>query len=104
MTVRYPGHMVQTRPQAAVLCVTVALVVLPLAVWRAVAQPAGVGVALVVLAAAPFVIAFQAWRFLVAEERVHQEPTPGMVFVFRFMANTPLTWGALLIVILAGLF
>ena len=104
MAVRYPGHMVHTRPQAAALCVTVALVVLPLAIWRAAAQPAGVGITLVALAAAPFVIAFQAWRFLNAEERVHQEPTPGMLFVFRLLASTPLTVGALLVVLLLGLF
>lgn len=103
MTVRYPNHLVRTRPQAARLCVMLALVLLPFAVRRGAVQPVGVGMALIVLTAAPFVVAFQCWRFLEAQERVHQEPTPEMMFVFRFLANTPLTFGAVLLVLLAGL-
>lgn len=104
MVVRYPGHLARTRRQATWLCVVLALVLTPLVVWKAASQPPGVAIALLMLTAAPFAIAFRTWRFLEAQERVHQEPTPEMIFVFPFLASTPLTWGALLLVILIGLF
>jgi hypothetical protein len=100
MVVRYSGHMVRTRPQAAWLGALMLSALLPLIVWRALTQPVLVSMALAMLAMAPFAIAYQAWRFLAEQERVHAEPTPGMLFAFRFLANTPLTFGALLIVLL----
>jgi hypothetical protein len=101
--VRYRGHLARTRQQAVWQNLLIAFVLLPLAIWRASTQPFGVAVGLVLLATAPFVIAYQAWRFLAFEERVHQEATPEMLFVFRFLANTPLTFGALTFVILLGI-
>ena len=103
MTVRYPGHWLKTRQQAMWQAVALLIVLLPLAAWRASTQPFTVGLALVMLTLAPFVIAYQAWRFLGQQEQAHEQPTPGMIFVFRFAANAPLTFGALLFVLLASL-
>jgi hypothetical protein len=103
MDVRYPGHLVRTRRHAAWLAVAEALVLAPLAMWSAAAQALPVAIVLVMLTAGPFVLAFEAWRFLDAQERVHQEPTPGMMFAFRLLASTPLTMGALMLVLLIEL-
>jgi hypothetical protein len=103
MAVRYSGHMVRTRRQAAWLDVALLLALLPAVAWRLSTQPIGVAIAMAMLTAAPFVTAYQSWRFLERQERVHQEPTPEMHFIFRFLANTPLTLGALLLVILVGI-
>jgi len=103
MAVRYPGHWLRTRQQAVWQDVALLTVLLPLALWRATTQPIGVGIGLVMLTAAPFAIAYHAWRFLDHQERVHEEPTPGMIFAFRFLVSTPLTIGGLLFVVLTGL-
>jgi uncharacterized membrane protein len=103
MAVRYTGHMVRTRQQAAALSVVMLLVLLPLAAWRFTTEPLPAAFALFMLTLAPFAIAYQSWRFLEAQERVHQQPTPEMIFVFRFVANTPLTFGGLLFIVLVAL-
>lgn len=103
MAVIYQGHWLRTRQQAVWQDLTLLLVLLPLAAWRATNQPLAVAIGLVMLTIAPFALAFQAWRFLDEQERVHEEPTPGMKFAFRFLANTPLTFGALLFVVLVNL-
>ena len=64
MAVQYPGHWLRTRQQAAWQSVALLLVLLPLAVWRASTQPIGMGIGVVMLTMAPFVLAYQAWRFL----------------------------------------
>jgi uncharacterized membrane protein len=103
MAMQYQGHWLRTRRQALWQDVALFVVLLPLALWRATTQPIGAGIGLVVLTLAPFAIAYQTWRFLEQQERVHEEPTAEMQFVFRFLVNTPLTFGALLLVVLAGL-
>ncbi|HEX6163082.1 MAG TPA: hypothetical protein VFZ31_06945 [Vicinamibacterales bacterium] len=103
MAVQYSGHMVRTRQQAVWQNTVVLLVLLPIAAWRLSAQPIGAAVGLSLLALAPFALAYQAWRFLQAQEVLHQEPTPEMTFVFRFLANTPLTFGGLMLVVLSAL-
>lgn len=103
MAVHYPDHWLRTRQQAVWQNVALLLVLLPLAAWRATTQPLGVGIGLALLTLAPFALAYQAWRFLEQQERVHEDPTPGMIFVFRFLVNTPLTLGALLLVVLSSL-
>jgi uncharacterized membrane protein len=103
MAVRYSGHFLRTRRQAAVQCVVLALALLPLVAWRFTTQPLTAAFALAMLALGPFVIAFQSWQFLAAQEREHSEPTPEMNFVFRFLVNTPLTFGALMLVILGSI-
>jgi hypothetical protein len=103
MAVRYPGYWLRTRRQALWLTVVMMLLLLPVAAWRLPAQPLGVAFGLAVLMLAPFAIAYQAWRFLEEQEQLHSEPTAGMIFVFRFLANTPLTFGALLFVVLISL-
>jgi hypothetical protein len=103
MAVRYRGYMLRTRQQAVWQSVALLLVLVPLAAWRAASQPIGAGLALAALTLAPFVLAYQAWRFLQAQEQLHAEPTPEMSFVFRFLANTPLTFGALLFIVLVNL-
>ena len=103
MSVRYPGHWLRTRQQAMLQCMVLMGILLPLAAWRASTQPAGVGLGLAMLTFAPFVLAYQSWRFLEAQERVHEEPTPEMTFVYRFLVNTPLTFGALMLVVLTSL-
>jgi hypothetical protein len=103
MAVEYPGHWLRTRQQAAWQALGLSLVLLPLAVWRATMQPPAVGLGLVLLTMTPFALAYQTWRFLGAQERLHEEPTSGMKFAFRFLASTPLTFGALLLVVLTGL-
>ena len=103
MTVSYSGHWLRTRQQAMWQSVVLLLVLLPLSAWRATTLPAGVGGGLAMLTLAPFVLAYQSWRFLAAQERVHDAPTPEMNFVFRFLVNTPLTFGALLFLVLINL-
>lgn len=103
MTARYSGHLLRTRQQAFGLCLVMLFVLAPLVAWRAVTHDTGLAVALLMLTLSVFAVAFQTWRFLEAQERIHPEPTPEMTFVFRFLANTPLTFGALIIVILVGL-
>ena len=103
MAVRYSGHMTRTRLQAAWLGVAGFVVLAPLAVVRLRTQPPAAALGLAMLTLAPFVIAYQSWRFLESQERVHQAPTPEMEFVFRFLANTPLTFGALLFLVLSAM-
>jgi hypothetical protein len=103
MAVRYSGYLVRTRQQALWLCVVMLAVLLPLVLWRFTNEPFIVAFVLAMLTLAPFAIAFQAWRFLDAQERAHPEPTPEMTFAFRFLANTPLTFGGLLFVLLIAI-
>jgi uncharacterized membrane protein len=103
MTVRYSGHMLRTRQQAAWQNVLLLMVLLPLAVWRATTLPAGAAIALVMLTLAPFAIAYHAWRFLQTQEQSHAEPTDGMVFAFRLVASMPLSFGGLIFVLLVGM-
>ena len=103
MTVSYSGHWLRTRRQATFQCALLMLVLLPLAAWRAATQPAGVGWGLAMLTIAPFMLAYQSWRFLEAQERIHAEPTAEMTFVYRFLVNTPLTFGAFLFLVLINL-
>ena len=103
MAVGYSGHWLRTRQQAMWQCVVLLLVLVPLAVWRATTQPPGVGWGLVILTLAPFVLAYQSWRFLEAQERSHDAPTPEMTFIYRLLVNTPLTFGAVMLVVLVSL-
>jgi hypothetical protein len=103
MTVTYPGHWLRTPQQGIWLCVVQLVVLLPLVALRIRTQPIGAGMALAMLTLAPFVIAYQSSRFLERQERLHAEPTPEMIFVFRFVVNTPLTFGAFLFVVLTSL-
>lgn len=103
MAVRYPDHWLRTRRQGVWQNILLLLVLLPLALWRATTLPTALGLAIVLLTAAPFVIAYQAWRFLQQQERVHDEPTRSMVFVFRFLVTTPLALGMLMFVLLVNL-
>lgn len=103
MALEYRGHWLRTRRQAAWQDVTLLLVLLPLAAWRATSQPPVAGIGLLMLTIAPFVLAWQAWRFLDEQEHLHEQPTPGMTFAFRFLANTPLTLGGVLFVVLLNL-
>jgi uncharacterized membrane protein len=103
MSVRYSGHLLRTRRQAEAQGLVLLLLLLPLVAWRFTTQPLTAALALAMLTLAPFAVAFQARQFLVAQERQHSEPTPEMNFVFRFLANTPLTFGALLLVVLSSI-
>jgi hypothetical protein len=103
MSVRYSGHMVRTRQQAAWLGIILLVVLLPLAARRFTMEPPGAALALALLTLAPFMLAYECWRFLREQERLHPEPTPEMAFVFRCLANTPLTFGALLFVVLVAI-
>jgi hypothetical protein len=103
MAVRYPGHWLSTLRQAMWQDIAILLVMMPVAVWRMTAQPPAVGVGLLLLTMAPFAIAYQAWRFLAMQEQLHEQPTAAMIFLFRFVVNTPLTFSALMFVVLVSL-
>ena len=103
MAVRYPGHWLRTREQAMWQGIVLLIVLLPLVVRCVNTQPLGVGIGLLMLTLAPFAVAYQASRFLAMQESRHDEPTPEMAFVFRLVVNTPLTFGALMIVVLMSL-
>lgn len=103
MDVRYSGHVVRTRQQALWLSIALLMVLLPLVLWRLSTERLTLAMPLAFLALAPFVIAQQAWRFLEEQERLHPEPTAEMTFVFRFVANTPLTFGVLSFLVLIAL-
>ena len=97
---RYPGHLLKTRGQAAAQGAVVLVILGPLLAWRISTEPAAVAMALAGLTLAPVVIAFRAWRFLALQERRHEQPTPEMVFVFQLVANMPLVMGAFLMLLL----
>lgn len=103
MAVRYSGHMVRTRQQAAWQSIVLLLVLAPLVAWRFTTHRFGIALSLATLTFMTFVVAYQASRFLAAQERVHSEPTPEMSFVFRFVSTMPLTFGAMLFVLLTGI-
>jgi hypothetical protein len=103
MAVRYSGHLLKTRQQALWQGVVLLIVLAPLVAWRFRTEETIVAGALAALTLAPFGLAYQAWRFLRDQERRHPEPTPEMAFVFRILANTPLTLGALLLILLVEL-
>jgi hypothetical protein len=103
MAIRYSGHLLKTRQQALWQGLVLLIVLVPLAAWRFRTEDTVVAAALAALTLAPFVLAYQAWRFLGDQERRHPEPTPEMAFVFRILANVPLTMGALLLILLVEL-
>jgi hypothetical protein len=103
MAVRYSGHWLRTRRQATWQSVVLLVVLLPLAAWRFTTQPPAAALALLMLTLAPFALAYRSSRFLAEQELVHQEPTPEMAFVFRFVASTPITFGGLIFVVLVAL-
>jgi hypothetical protein len=103
MAVHYSGHLVKTRQQAAWLIAVYLLILLPLVVWRFSTEPLILAMTLAGLTLAPFALAYQAWRFLEDQERLHSEPTAEMSFVFRLLASTPVSLGGLLLILLVRL-
>ncbi len=103
MAVRYASHWLKTRQQAWWQSAVLLAVLSTLLAWRFTTHPFPVAFALVLMALAPFALAFQASRFLEAQERIHSEPTPEMAFVFRFVANTPLAFSGIMLALLSAL-
>jgi hypothetical protein len=103
MAVHYSGHMVKTRQQAAWQCAVYLFILLPLVAWRFSTEPVVLAITLAALTIAPFGLAYQAWRFLEQQERLHSEPTEEMSFVFRLLASTPVSLGGLLLILLVRL-
>jgi hypothetical protein len=100
MTMRYPGHLLKTRGQAAVQGAVILAILGPLLAWRISTEPAAVAMALAGLTFSPFVVAIRAWRVLAAQELRHQQPTPEMIFVFQLVATMPLVTGAFLMILM----
>jgi len=103
MTVRYSGHWLKTRHQGAWQSAVLLAVLIPFVAWRFNTHGVNVGLGLVGLTMAPFVLAYQASRFLAEQEQLHAEPTPAMQFVFRFVAATPLAFGGMLLALMSAL-
>jgi hypothetical protein len=103
MAVRYSGHWLRTRRQATWQSVALLVVLLPLAAWRFTTQPLAPAFAMLMLTLSPFALGYHASRFLAEQERVHQQPTPEMEFVFRCVASTPLAFSGLMFVVLVAL-
>jgi hypothetical protein len=103
MAVRYSGHWLKTRHHGAWQSAVLLVLLAPLVAVRFTTHPLNVAVALAGLTIAPFVIAYQASRFLEAQERIHSEPTPEMQFVFRFVVSTPIAMGGLLFVLMSAM-
>jgi hypothetical protein len=101
--VRYSGHMLRTRQQAAWQSAVLLLVLVPLLAWRFTTHRFGIAFALATLTFMTFALAYQASRFLAAQERVHSEPTPEMSFVFRFVSTMPLAFGGVLFILLTSI-
>ena len=97
---RYPGHLLKTRGQAAVQGAVILAILGPLLAWRISTESAAVATALGGLTLAPVVIAFRAWRFLAREELRREQPTPEMIFVFQLVATMPLVMGAFLMILM----
>lgn len=97
---RYPGHLLKTRGQAAAQGGVLLVILGPLLAWRINTEPAAVAMALAGLTLAPVVITFRAWRFLALQERRHQQPTSEMIFVFQLVATMPLVMGAFLMILM----
>ena len=100
MTIAYPRRYVKTRRQATWQTVALALFLLPLLVWRLPQERLVVGMALAMLATAPFVMAYRALRFLRRMESRHGAPTPEMTFIFEQVALVPLVTCAFLLILL----
>lgn len=103
MAVRYSGHWLKTRRQAAWQCAVLLAILVPLVALRFTTHRLPVAFALAVLTMVPFAIAYQSWRFLETQERTHSEPTPEMEFIFRFLANTPLAMSGILFALMAAM-
>ena len=99
----YPGHFLKTRRQALVQAFALMLLLGPLLSWRIAQESLIVAAALSALSFAPFAIAHRAWRFLDAQERLHDKPTPEMLFAFEMVAVAPLGLSALLMVLMASM-
>lgn len=100
MTIEYPRRYVKTRRQATWQTVALALFLLPFLAWRLPQERLVVGMALAMLALAPFVTAFRALRFLRRMETRHAAPTPEMSFIFEQVALVPLATCAFLLILL----
>jgi hypothetical protein len=100
MTMRYPGHLLKTRGQAAVQGAVILAILGPLLAWRISTESAAVALALAGLTLSPLVIAIRAWRFLAREELRHQQPTTEMIFVFQLLAIMPMVMGAFLMILM----
>ena len=97
---RYPGHFLKTRKQAALQAAVILATMLALLAWRITTERAVIAMALAGVIFTPFVIAYRAWRFLAQQELRHQQPTPEMTFVFGLMATMPLVMGAFLMILM----
>ncbi len=100
---RYPGHVLKTRRQAAAQGAVIVAILGPLLAWRIRTEPAAIAMALTGLTIVPVAIAFRAWRFLAQQELRNTEPTPEMVFVFELIATMPLVMGAFLMILMVEL-
>lgn len=103
MAVRYANHWLKTRQQAWRFSAVLIAVLSPFLAWRFTTHHFTVAFSLFLMALVPFALAFQASRFLEAQERIHSEPTPEMEFVFRFVANTPLAFSGIMLALLSAL-
>ena len=100
MTIRYPGHFLKTRTQAALQLAVIVGILGPLLAWRINTERPGIAMALGGLTLVPVVTAYKAWRFLAKQERRHQQPTPEMIFIFELIATMPLVMGAFLMILM----
>ena len=98
MTIRYPGHFLKTRTQAALQLAVIVVILGPLLAWRISTERPGIAMALGGLTLVPVVTAYKAWRVLAQQERRHQQPTPEMIFIFELIATMPLVMGAFLMI------
>lgn len=100
MAIEYPRRYVKTRRQAIWQTVVLALFLLPLLAWRLQQERLVVGMALAMLALAPFVMAYRSLRFLRRMETRYTAPTPEMSFIFEQVALVPLATCVFLLILL----
>jgi hypothetical protein len=100
MTMRYSGHFLKTRLQAALQAAVVVAMLLPLLAWRIATERAVIAMALAGLTLTLTVVAVRGSRFLAAEERQHATPTAAMTFVFGLLIGVPLAMGAFLMILM----
>lgn len=96
----YPRRYVKTRRQAAWQTIALVFYVAALLAWRLPQQRPIVGLALALLALAPFVTAFRGLRFLRRMEAQYATPTLEMTFIFEQLVVVPPATGAFLLILL----
>ena len=103
---RYDGTIVQTRRGAiGWACLLVAILAMPVVQLFDTSEPMRAlrSLSFIVVALVPLFLTIRCVRFLAERERLHDEPTPEMTFIFRIAVGVSTATGGLLLSLLSML-